>query len=644
MTLTIKDGAFVDDEGRSVLLRGVNLGGNCKYPARPCSPTNVKTDFHDHREVSYVGAPFPLEEANEHFERLKHWGFNALRFLVSWEGIEHAGPGDYDTEYLDYVKDVLDIATNHGFYTFIDPHQDVWGRMSGGDGAPGWTYEAVGLDFTKFDAAEAALVMQYRYDPANPATYPPLNWSENSIRFAPCTMFTLFFGGNDFAPSCMIEGVSAQDYLQQHFIDAVKQLASRVQDNNNVLGFAAGNEPPQGWIEINVDGSNFKGLNEILGYSFKPIDAMATAAGIPRTVGYREIKKFGIKETRKDELNPGRVSAWLPGKDDIWQKEGVWKVDQDGDAVIVKNDHFTNVNGKDVDFYRDYLSSFIVKFTTDIRAIIPDTCIFFEGNPEKMLKGEPLNFQFPDDIEGLVFAPHWYDSATLGLKKPMLMASFDMMTNRPILGKGNIADMFVKHLAKIKETGASIRPGMPTILAEMGLPYDLNNKEAYEKCEAEGEKAWEKHIECLSLYYDAIDANLLSSLQWNYTATNTNEFGDGWNLEDMSIFSFSQRSDPGSIDSGGRAVTGFCRPHFISCAGTPTSMSFDVDKGKFSFTFDASTAIDAPTVIFVPTIQYPDDYDVKVSQSNAEISRDEQLVSIRATSDDKCSVIITRKK
>lgn len=644
MALKIKNCWFIDDLDRPVLLRGVNLGGNCKYPALPYSPTHIKTDFHDHQEVSYTGHPFPIEDANEHFTRLKHWGFNALRFLVSWEAIEHAGPGKYDEEYLDYIAEVLNIATENGFYTFIDPHQDVWARMSGGDGAPGWTFESVGLDFTKFDACEAALVMQYRYDPDIQTAYPPLYWSENSIRFAPCTMFTLFFGGNDFAPSCLIDGVSAQDYLQRHFIDAVKQLADRVKDNQNVLGFAPGNEPPQGWIEINVDGSNFKGLNEILGYSFRPIDAMATAAGIPRTVDYREIKKFGIKTTRKDELNKDRVSAWLPGKDDIWQKEGVWEVDQDGNAVIVKNDHFTTVNGKDVDFYRDYLSPFIVKFANEIRDVIPSTCIFFEGNPEKMLKGESLNFQFPVDMEGLIFAPHWYDSATLGLKKPMLMASFDMMTNKPIIGKGNIADMFVRHLAKIKETATTIREGMPTILGEMGLPYDLNNKEAFEKCETEGEKAWEKHIECLSFYYDAIDANLLSSLQWNYTANNTNEFGDGWNLEDMSIFSISQRSDPNNINSGGRAITGFCRPHFISCAGKPISMSFDVEKGRFSFTFDASTAIDAPTVIYVPTVQYPNGYELKVSQANAKVSRDAELLSIRATKDEKCDVIITKKK
>jgi hypothetical protein len=41
-------------------------------------------------------------------------------------------------------------------HVFVDFLQDFWSRMSGGDGPPGWTFKAVGLDFTKFDAADAA--------------------------------------------------------------------------------------------------------------------------------------------------------------------------------------------------------------------------------------------------------------------------------------------------------------------------------------------------------------------------------------------------------------------------------------------------------------------------------------------------------
>ena len=37
--------------------------------------------------VSFVGRPFPLDEADEHFKRLRAWGLTFLRFLVTWEVI-----------------------------------------------------------------------------------------------------------------------------------------------------------------------------------------------------------------------------------------------------------------------------------------------------------------------------------------------------------------------------------------------------------------------------------------------------------------------------------------------------------------------------------------------------------------------------
>ena len=153
---------FIDEHGRQVILRGVNLGGDSKVPW-PHGGTQYPTDFADHREVSFINRPFPLEEASVHFTRLRDWGFNCLRLLTTWEAVEHAGPGQYDQPYLDYFAEICRLAGEHGFYVFIDFHQDVWSRMSGGDGAPGWTFDAVGLDFTRFEAAGAAHVMQNRY-------------------------------------------------------------------------------------------------------------------------------------------------------------------------------------------------------------------------------------------------------------------------------------------------------------------------------------------------------------------------------------------------------------------------------------------------------------------------------------------------
>lgn len=66
----------------------------------------------------------------------------------------------------------------------------------------------------------------------------------------------------------------------------------------------------------------------------------------------------------------------------------------------------------------------------------------------------------------------------------------------------------------------------------------------------------------LELLYNAFNRLLLDDRQWNYTASDRNEaaVGDGWNQEDLSIFSRDQQDEPGTPDSGGRAVRGFCRP------------------------------------------------------------------------------------
>ena len=639
MKLKIKNEWFIDEEGRSVLLRGVNLGGSSKVPATPNGATHIKTDFTDHRNISFVGRPFPLKEADEHYKRLKHWGFNCLRFLVTWEAIEHRGPGIYDKEYLEYLEEILKIAESYKFYTFIDPHQDVWSRMSGGDGAPGWTFEKAGLDFTKFDESEAALVMQYKYNPNNPNSYPHLHWISNSLRFANGTMWTLFFGGKNFAPSCKIDGINAQEYLQNHYYDAIKQVAIRIKENPYIIGFDSLNEPYQGWIERLVDGSDTEGFSEALGYTFKPIDAMLTGAGYTRTIPYREIKRFGIKVTREVRMNKNGISCWLDRHSDIWKEEGVWHLNDEGDPIILKNDYFKNRNGKEVDFFNDYLTPFIAKYTKIIREIIPKAMIFFEGPAEELMKSEEINFDVPKNV---VHAGHWYDGATLGIKRPMIKANFDTYTDKIVLGKKNVREMFINQLGIIKRISKKIHGGIPTLIGEFGLPFNLNKGEAYQKYKLESDIAWKSHIKLLSMYYDALDANLLHSTQWNYTSDNTNEWGDLWNLEDLSIFSRDQQLNPDDINSGGRAIEGFRHPHFIHCSGIPLKMDFNYKEKTFNFEFDADSSIDAPTIIYVPYIQYPNGYKIEVSEGEIGKKETKQLVFIRTKKDGVHTINITK--
>jgi hypothetical protein len=637
MKLRIKNEAFIDEKGRRVLLRGVNLGGSSKVPYIPNGATHIKSDFSNHRDISFVGRPFPLNEADEHFERLKHWGFNCLRFLITWEAIEHKGPGQYDMEYLDYLEEIFKISESYKFYTFIDPHQDVWSRMTGGDGAPGWTFAKVGLNFKKFDAADAALVMQYRHDPNDPAAYPEMHWTSNAVRFANGTMWTLFFGGKDFAQSCNIDGLNVQDYLQQHFFTAIKQVAQRVKENPYIIGFEVLNEPEQGWIEKPVDGIGAGKFTEDFGYKFTPIDAMLTGSGFTREVGYNELKRFGIKETRRDNLNKDRISCWLEGADDIWKREGIWGLNKQGIPIILKNDYFTKKGDHTINFFEDYLSPFVFNYTKSIRDVNPETIIFFGSHPIRILRGEKLYLAVPNNT---VNATHWYDPS-LGTKRPMIKASYDMAADKIVMGKKNVQDMFIRQLNHIKNISKSIHNGVPTLIGEFGIPYDMNKKEAYQKLKKEPDLAWKNHIKLLNMIYNALDVNLLNSTQWNYTADNDNKWGDQWNLEDLSIFSKDQQLNPNDINSGGRAIEGFCRPHFVHCTGIPLKMEFKYKEKEFYFEFDGDSAISAPTIIYIPKIQFPDGYNVEISEGVLEKNEEEQLIFINISKDGIHRVKIT---
>ena len=174
---------WVDEEGRRLILRGANLGGDCKVPVMPDGDTKNKAGFYDRKGVSFVGRPFPLAEADEHFTRLSRWGLTFLRFLTTWEAVEHDGPGLYDEAYLDYLEAVVAKAGEHGISLFIDPHQDVWSRWTGGDGAPIWALEAAGFCPERLNASGAAILNQELGD-----AYPRMIWTSNHDRLACATM------------------------------------------------------------------------------------------------------------------------------------------------------------------------------------------------------------------------------------------------------------------------------------------------------------------------------------------------------------------------------------------------------------------------------------------------------------------------
>lgn len=111
----VSGNALRDPDGRAVILRGVNLSGAQK------------------------NTPYLDDKTLADYQRVRDaWGFNAIRFLMTWSAVEPA-QGQYDDAYLDQVAERIGWAQQSGLVVILDMHEDVYGEGFGFDGAPRWT-------------------------------------------------------------------------------------------------------------------------------------------------------------------------------------------------------------------------------------------------------------------------------------------------------------------------------------------------------------------------------------------------------------------------------------------------------------------------------------------------------------------------
>jgi hypothetical protein len=569
----IENNYIKDDLGRTLILRGCNLGGSSKQPFSADGASWNKNSLKNPKTVSFVGRPFPLEEAELHFERLVNWGFTFLRFIITWEALEHEGPGIYDEEYLAYLRKILNIAYEKGISVFIDPHQDVWSRWTGGDGAPAWTMEKLGMNIDKFDEVGAAITHQHDVE-----HYPRMIWPSNYSKYGAATMFTLFFGGNIFAPETFVDGTPVQRWLQEHYLACMRHCYRRLKNCKAIVGWGAMNEPHSGYIGYQ-NLANLENFVVASGPIPSAFATMAAASGHSMQVPiYSMISLSGPKIKGYETINPKNEKLFIDGYECPFKKAGVW-TDEDGAPKLLKPDHFSKLNGKAVNFTNDFLNPFINRFIERMKDA-NEKCIFF-------IEGVPNDIQYhwkKDDNSSVVNAFHWYDGVTLYTKFFSPHVSINPNNAKIALGRKNVVKSFSEQLKEPIDWTKNYMGNMPCLLGEFGLPFDLNKKKAYKTGD------YRKHEEALSMYYDAVDANLLHSTIWNYPADNSHEHGDLWNDEDLSIVH----------DGEGRAKAGWLRPYPMATAGTPQSISWNRKKAVFIYRFEADPTISHDTEIFLP--------------------------------------------
>ena len=647
--LRTQDSCFLDASGRQIILRGLNLGGDSKVPW-PDGGTQHPTDFANHKDVSFTGRPFLIEEADRHFSRIKGWGFNCLRLLTTWEAVEHAGPGQYDTDYLDHLAAVCAKAGEHSLYVFIDFHQDVWSRMSGGDGAPGWTFEAVGLDFNRFAAADAANVMQHRFDyqsnQDDQDAYPSMSWARNYRMPANAIMWTLFWGGRHITPDFLIGGLNASDYLQTHLLDAMAQVALRVAHMPHVFGFDSMNEPGLGWLGQTLspamaDGHRQTNGPPLPGVVWSPLDALSVAAGLTVNLPVRGDSFDPFAVMSMQTINRDAVRIWRDGTSCPFEQAGIYAIEStpDGLAAIARDENaFSDYQGRALNVSDDLFAPFYHRVADTIRAVAPHWLLMAEMDPFGAMTGRLFPASMPAQS---VNASHWYDVTLLVKKQFDSRLSVDILTGEQSIGIREIGGRFQRQLSGVKRLAKPVLQCMPTLIGEFGIPYDLDNRAAYQAWASgkRDESIWHTHIQALSLMYDALDALHFSSTQWNYTAGNQNHsrVGDQWNQEDLSVYSIDQPD--------GRAVSGFCRPYAQALQGRMQRVHFDVETGVFTLEYKADTQVSLPTDVYVPVVQYPAGIDVTLAGPVLRYHLDEskQILQIWASGTGMIKLVCTRR-
>lgn len=184
--ITINGDVFVDEYGREVVLNGINVVNK-----------NPEDNY------LYQGGP-------EFYKMLKQQGFNSIRFIIIWDGVEPQ-PGVYDEAYLSEVDKRVEWAAANDLFVILDMHQDLY-SVDYADGAPQWATITDGKAHTKGEI-----------------------WSDSyMLSEAVQTAFDHFWN-NTPAP----DGIGIQD----HYAKAWQYVAKRYANNPSVIGYDIMNEP-----------------------------------------------------------------------------------------------------------------------------------------------------------------------------------------------------------------------------------------------------------------------------------------------------------------------------------------------------------------------------------------------------------------
>lgn len=498
-------------------------------------------------------------------------------------------------------------------------------------------------------------------------------WATNYTRLAPATLSVLFFAGHDYAPRCTLDGGKPiSHWLQDRFVAAVRELAVRVRDAGDLF-----DETVIGWDSLNEPNPTYIGLDDIRQLPEKwklrqgpmpsPAQSMKLGVGQSQRLQNWVFSSLGPKKAGEVIIDPEGATIWLgkdvpePGEKWGWKRDASWPLGQclweahgvwnSGTGEVLRPDHFKVSEGHD--FVSKYWLPFWRKYASAIRGVHTEAIMFlqppvFEPPPmeltaEDLGKRACVSCHFYDGLTLITKHWNWFNADALGLLRGKYSALIFALRFGPKAVRKAMRDQ----LGYLRDDTLLVLGRYPTLIGEIGVPFDLDKKRSYYgDAKGQGIGDYTDQTKALDASLNACDGtNLLSYTLWTYCADNTHKWGDGWNGEDLSIWSADDAkkssggreeditasatttlvSRPGSskgnkaedgqavvVDSynpassqsppsrsrldelcnGTRSAPAFWRPYPIAIVGTPVSIDFDVRSSLFHLVVDIGTGRD----------------------------------------------------
>jgi hypothetical protein len=249
-------------------------------------------------------------------------------------------------------------------------------------------------------------------------------------------MFTLFFSGRDFAPKAIINDMNIQDFLQSHFIAAIKHFAIRIHnagdlENTVIIGWESFNEPHYGF-------TGYTDLNKLmpnqrirLGTVPTGFQAIKLGTGLPESIDYYEFGSFGPakKGTRMVDPGGGGLQVWADHEDTtygwkrspdwklgecLWAQHGVW---DPSTKALLRSDYFAKTPDGEAITDELWMQRYLLPHVKEYIEVVR------EFHKEAMLFLQPPVWFIPPKVDPeyfggrVVYTPHFYDGLTLMQKK-----------------------------------------------------------------------------------------------------------------------------------------------------------------------------------------------------------------------------------